>query len=413
MSQIEIIKAKKDPTSFIFSKIQISLLGNSSPKIISSPNNKIRQGRKMSIYKPNWNFTNLITSDYCVFSIINEKSNKNQDKKDNNEQIIIEKNNLVNDKKKLEFDISQIYQIELKGNYKDENIDNEKIKLEIKCEKKNPNIDDFIKEDLFDKDNYYIFINNNKGNYLFEYNNYPSYDEMKLKYNNFVSSINENERNPYIIPKKNYLEIMKKIWDVENKEDSNNINIEYISQLNNNKSILTNIEVIQNKVNEKNSNNDSMINLNQGIGNNQLINIESDNKNHKIDWSNLYIENTNFEILRNNIRNLNIIELNNEEKIQKINENESLNNNNVNTNDKITQIKLDLMNSLNNNNEIKPPLTSKTEKKKDFEICNNKFNRSLTKPLKENLNDGKEINKNENNQKQKIIDLNMSYNNQK
>ena len=32
--------------------------------------------------------------------------------------------------------IFQIYKIELKGNYKDENIDNEKIKLVIKYEKK-------------------------------------------------------------------------------------------------------------------------------------------------------------------------------------------------------------------------------------------------------------------------------------
>jgi hypothetical protein len=40
--------------------------------------------------------------------------------------------------------IFQIYHIESKGNYKDENINNEKLKLEIKNEKKNLNVCNII-----------------------------------------------------------------------------------------------------------------------------------------------------------------------------------------------------------------------------------------------------------------------------
>ena len=143
---------------------------------------------------------------------------------------------------------------------------------------------------------------------------------------------------------------------------------------------------------------------------------ENNNINKKI-WYNLYIENTNFETLNNNIFNSNIIEVNDNKKIEKIkNENKLLKSKNLKTNEEIAKIKLDLMNSLNKSNEKNPPLTTKTKNKKDMEINNNKLHRSMTKPqkdnIKENINERikNRIDKNENQKKKKQIDwTNMSY----
>ena len=226
---------------------------------------------------------------------------------------------------------------------------------------------------------------------------------MKLKYNNFVSSINENERNPYIIPRNNFLEIMKKIWNIENKENTLNLNIEYISKVNDNKSqnlminidnekqnknwlnhilvcpnqasiqINNDIKTLEEKKDEiinvdlleipnekiynitklkwiktsipNNENNFSLININTFIDDNSLKTNENNNINKKI-WYNLYIENTNFEILNNNIFNSNVIEVNDNKKIEKIkNENKLLKSKNLKTNEEITKKKLKKINS--------------------------------------------------------------------
>ena len=466
ISQTEKIRISKNPISFQTSNINFSFSGGSTLKNNVNVNKNFT--RKISIFKPNWNFTNLISSEFFNFSIIDK--NKNEDNIENNNNLksdLKEKNNeeLNNNliKKKNIFNICNNYQIELKGNNKDENYD--KIKLEIKCEKKNLDFEDFIQEDLFDKDNYYIFINNNKELYNFEYDNYPSFNEMKLKYNKFISSINENERNPYIIPRNIFLEIMKKIWNIENKENTLNLNIEYISKLNDNKSqnlminidnekqnknwlnhilvcpnqasiqINNDIKTLEEKKDEiinvdlleipnekiynitklkwiktsipNNENNFSLININTFIDDNSLKTNENNNINKKI-WYNLYIENTNFETLNNNIFNSNIIEVNDNKKIEKIkNENKLLKSKNLKTNEEIAKIKLDLMNSLNKSNEKNPPLTTKTKNKKDMEINNNKLHRSMTKPqkdnIKENINERikNRINKNENQKKKK------------
>ena len=476
ISHTEKIRISKNPISFQTSNINLSFLRDSSLKNNVNINKNFT--RKISIFKPNWNFTNLISSEFYNFSIIGKNKNENNFENHNNlKSDLKEKNNeeLNNNliKKKNTFNICNNYQIELKGNNKDENYD--KIKLEIKSKKKNLDFEDFIQEDLFDKDNYYIFINNNKEIYNFEYDNYPSFDEMKLKYNKFISSINENERNPYIIPRNNFLEIMKKIWDIENKENTLNLNIEYISKLNDNisqnlminianekqnKNWLNHILVCLNETsiqinndiktlaekkdeiinvdlleipNEKiydvtklkwiknlipyNENNFSLINLNTFIDDNSLKTNENNNINNKKIWCNLYIENTNFEILNNNILNSNVIEVNDNKTKEKIkNENKLLKSKNLKTNEEIAKIKLDLMNSLNKSNEKNPPLTTKIKNKKNMEINNNKLHRSMTKPqkdnIKENINERikNRIDKNENQKKKKQIDwTNMSY----